>query len=219
MLHPGDWELEAGVLIQPNLRRAVAADPELSLAIKVDLGGALARRADEAFLRGGGAPGPVGIQTNGLAAGAGADLLDTGRQVVAAVRPAPVPGAPAPAFGAAGWVLASSTLDTLTTLVTADGLVGGAAERSLDSYRLLQLDGADGGVFLGYPFVLSAGAAPGNLYFGTDWREALIGVNPSFVSVRVSTEAPPAPPGQGFVVRASISLDFALRRPTAFAWA
>jgi capsid protein len=218
-LRPGDWMLEAGIVVEPELRRALAADPELAVVLKVDLADALARRADEAFLQGAGPPGPAGIEANGLPAAAGADLLATGRQVLLTVRPVPAigpPPVPAPVFGAPGWVLASNTLDALTVLQTPDGL-GEAAGRSLDSYRLLQLDGVDGGQFLGYPFLLSAGAAPGNLYFGTDWREALVGIDPSFVSVWVSAEPPPA--GDGFVVRASVALDFALRRPNAFAWA
>ena len=211
------------MLVVPELRRALEADPTIAEPIKVDLAEALARGADQAFLQGAGPPGgPAGIGALvGAALGAvPGDLLATARAIVGEVRQPPA-GQP-PVFRNPGWVFAQDTLDLLTQLPTADCLVTAPGNRTLDSYRALRLNGADGGVFLGYPFVLSRGAtAPGqnSLYFAADWEEALIGVDSSFVSVHVSTEAPPAPPGQGFVIRGSISLDFALRRPNAFSWA
>lgn len=215
MLHPGDHELEAGVVVTPEVRRALEANPGLADEIKVDLAEALARGADQQFLQTIAAhvPPPLGVVPG--------DLLATARGVVAAVRPAGPPFPPV--FRNPGWILAPDTLELLTTLPTADCLVaGGPGARTLDSYRILQLDGVDGGVFLGYAFALSAGAAaPGanSLYFAADWQEALVGIDPSFVSVQVSTEAPPAPPGRGVVIRASMPLDFALRRVGSFAWA
>ena len=116
-----------------------------------------------------------------------------------------------PVFRNPGWIFSPDTLDALTAVPLAG--------RPLDSYLLLQLDGVDEGVLLGYPFVLSAGAADAgganNLYFATDWQDALVGVDPCLVSVHVSTEA--TPPGRGFVIRASMPLDFALRRVRTFA--
>ena len=138
MLHPGDHELEAGVVVTPEVRRALEANPGLADEIKVDLAEALARGADQQFLQTIAAhvPPPLGVVPG--------DLLATARGVVAAVRPAGPPFPPV--FRNPGWILAPETLELLTTLPTADCLVaGGPGARTLDSYRILQLDGVDGG--------------------------------------------------------------------------
>jgi HK97 family phage major capsid protein len=214
-LHPGDWQLDAGVVVPPELRRSSLTDPELADTLKLDLAEAVALGADQTFLQGVGPVGPQGIATRVGQRPPAGDLLATARALVAALRPA----AAAPHFRNPGWIMAPGTLDALTTLRTRTGLdaSGAASARSLDSYRLLQLDGVDGGMFLGFPFVTSAGAGP-NLYFAADWEEAWIGVDPSFVSVYVSNEPPPDPPGRGVVIRATMPLDFALRRDNLFVW-
>jgi Phage capsid family len=206
-LRPAEWRLSAGVAVSRRVVRAVAESPELAYTLVSHLAEALAVRADKTFLQGKPGDEPKGIAHRDVNSGTlDADLLITARKMVTAVRESPHP------FRNPGWVFAATTLDTLTGLVTADGLSeGGDGARSLDSYRLLQLDGIDGGVFLGFPFVLSAGAEA-NIYFAADWQEAWIGVAPHFVSV----SAEPASRDE-IVFRASMPLDFALRTTDGFA--
>ena len=209
-LRPAEWRLSAGVAVSRRVARAVAESPELAYTLVSHLAEALAVRADTTFLRGKPGAEPEGIAgrrgVNSGALDADTDTLKAAREMVTDVRKSPHP------FRNPGWVFAAKTLDSLTGLVTADGLSeGGDGARSLDSFRLLQLDGLDGGVFLGFPFVLSAGA-DANIYFAADWQEAWIGVAPHFVSV----SAEPASRDE-IVFRASMPLDFALRTTDGFA--
>ncbi len=215
IFRPGQWELEAAACIAPGLFRSLPTTPGLAESIKGDLADALARKVDETFLQGPGANGPLGISGRWKAnAAASADALATARKLLTVVS------GREQSFRNPGWILSAATLGTLAQLSTLKGDAKdttSATARSLDSSRLLQLDGADGGVFLGFDFVLSAGAGA-NLYFSADWEEAWVGIEPSFVTVSLSWEAP-SPGKSGVVVRASMPIDFALRRPDAFAWA
>jgi Phage capsid family len=134
--------------------------------------------------------------------------------VVAAVRAA----TPAPRFRCPGWIIGPESLDRLTQLRTADCLTQSddPRARSLDSFPLLRLDGADGGSFLGYPFVVSA-AAENAIYFAADWREAWIGFDGPVVRVDASSDA--AFQADQTLIRATMSYDFALRRQQGFGWA
>jgi HK97 family phage major capsid protein len=214
-LRPGEWRLSAGVALSPRIRSAVQASAELADALKVDLAEALARRADEIFLQGSGTEcrEPKGITKHVTPKRLGRDPLGAARNLVTAVRKSPTP-----TFRNPGWILGPATLDALTRLVTSDGLKqGGSGARSLDSHRLLQLDGVDGGVLLGFPFLISTGAGP-NVYFAADWQEAWIGLDPYGVSVYLSAE-PRRAGAEGIVIRASMPFDFALRDTAVFSCA
>ena len=116
------------------------------------------------------------------------------------------------AFRNPGWIFSPDTLDALTRLRTVDGLSASEDDgRSLDSYDLLLLDGLDGGVFLGFPFLVSAAAAD-NIFFAADWQEAWIGLEEYFVSVSAEPVS-----GDEIVLRASMPVDFALRTAVGFA--
>jgi HK97 family phage major capsid protein len=209
---PGEWRLTSGVALSPRIQRAVAARPELADALKADLAEALAREADQVFLQGSGSGQPQGITKRLTPKRLGKDPLQAARQMVTDVRKT------TPTFRNPGWIMGSATLDELTKLVTRDGLSrGGTGARSLDSDALLQLDGMDGGAFLGFPFLISAGAGR-NVYFAADWDEAWIGLGAYFVSVYVSAE-PLRDREDRIVIRASMPLDFALRDPAVFACA
>ena len=178
--------------------------------------------ADTTFLQNLASPGPKGISALVKAMTlAPTDQLDTLRQLVTRVRTAP-----GVVFRNPGWILAPAVLDALTHLLTRRRLdvllASGPGAR-----RILELDGADGGTLLGFPFVTTA-AAEKNVYFAADWQEAWIGLDPSIVTVQVGAEPPPSP-GQ-VVISASMPLDFLLRvggkpppgvppTPQVFAWA
>ena len=211
-LRPRDHELAAKVVLPDAVARDIAADPLLALAVKEDLAEALALRADRAFLSGAG-PGPVGIA--GLVAGVGgaADPLATGRALLTTIRN--VDPLLNPTFRAPGWVLHPATLDLLPPSPP------GPANATADMFPgLLRLDGADGGEFLGYPFVLSAAAFDAGtrrIYFSADWRQAWIGVDGGLVDVAISAEAHFQT--DETVIRAVMSHDFGLARNEAFTWA
>jgi hypothetical protein len=221
-LRPGDWRLEASVAVPIRLFPGLGANPELVSTLKVDLAEALALWADQAFLLEQAAVGgPRGISDlvgrTGPAAGGG-ELLERLRNMasaVRAVRPVRNPG----------WILHPGALDDIAEFLTRTGLGEDRAEgRAVDTFPLLNYDGADGGMLLGFPFVVSAGAVRGNrtrVYFSADWEEAWIGLDPNFVTVAVpgasAAAGAPAAPGE-VVITASIPLDFTLRRPPAFAW-
>jgi hypothetical protein len=211
-LRPLDHLLEASVAV-PD---AIARDPERMLVLKADLAFHLAHSADAAFLK----RGPL---HGGLSASAGkgpqgdaekvdsvrGDILATARKIVKTVREKTAVNLRCP-----GWIFSQATLEQLSVIETSDGLKKGDGD-SLDQSRLLQLDGADGGVLLGYPFVASA-AAGDRIYFGADWYEAKAG----FDSVFITVDAPAEPVvADSTIIRASLSLDFALRRRQGFAWA
>jgi HK97 family phage major capsid protein len=219
-LRPGDWRLEATVALPIRLAPGLAADPELAFALKSDLADALALGADEAFLAGAAVGGPQGISDlvgrTGPAAGGG-QRLQRLRDMAATIRDAHPVRNP-------GWILHPNALDDIARFLTRNGVVQAAQGRAVDTFPLLRYDGADGGMLLGLPFVTSNAAFGQNrprVYLSGDWEEALIGLHPYFVTVAVpgASDAPgaPADPGE-VVIAASLPLDFALRRPAAFAW-
>ena len=212
-LRPGDWTLEAAVVVPVRLVAGIAERAELAESFLVDLAEALAEALDGACL-GTGAGGPVGVgnlvRRNGPAGGGGA-LLTRLRNVAAAARVARPVRNP-------GWILHPNALDSIARFLTKDGSTHDPAGRTVDGSPLLRLDGADGGTLLGFPFLTSTAAAQGNrahVYFSVDWQEAWIGIEPYLVSLGGSGE--PAPP-DSTVLRAAMPLDFALRRSNAFAW-
>lgn len=220
-LRPGDWRLEASVAVPVRLVPGLAANPELAWALKLDLAEELALSADQAFLLEQAAVGwPRGISDQvartGPAAGGG-PLLRRLRDMAAALRAAYPVRSP-------GWILHPNALDDIARFLTANGIVGAAGGRAVDTFPLLRYDRADGGTLLGFPFVTSAAAAVGSrrrAYLAVDWEEAWIGIDPHFVTVAVpgASDAPGAPAAPGLVViTASMRLDFMLRRPPAFAW-
>lgn len=214
-LRPRGHVLEAGVEVPDPIVRGMEADPDLAHMLKIDLARSLAERADRAFL--GKAGLPHGVRDEVAAPTArGSDILKLARAIVQGVC------ASAVEFRCPGWVLSPGALERLSTLQTMTGVDAGSEGRTLDTFGLLRLDGADGGTLLGYPFVTSLAAStkdkgePGALYFAADWQEACIGVDSSFVIV----DAPAKPVGAGTtVIRASMALDFRLRRKNGFAWA
>jgi hypothetical protein len=216
LLQPGEWQLAVTIAAPLGVVSGVAARPDLAATLKVDLAEALARGLDQAALVGTPAgPGPRGIQ-NLLppAPGPGAaELLRWMRDMVIGVRAADPVRSPA-------WVLTPAALTAIAEFLTGNGLDSPAvapapAPRSLDTFPLLTYDGADGGTLLGYPFLtarVNAGGGRG-AYLSADWREALIGLDPSTVSVGVQGAA-----GAQVVVTATMPLDFNLRWPPSFAW-
>jgi HK97 family phage major capsid protein len=220
-LDPRRFALDARVAV-PNRRVPdIAENPELADAIKVDLADALALRADRAFLRGpGGGTEPRGIDGRaGELEKNGATVLALARAIATAARTREVP------LRNPGWILAATTLDELTRLVTPDGLSVPDPQdgRTLDTYSLLRLDGADGGMFLGFPFIASAAAVAQQdpkdprIFFSADWQDAWIGIDRELVTVDISAEA--AVRTDETVIRASMYHDFTLRRTEAFVWA
>jgi hypothetical protein len=216
--------LEALVAVPDELAARVVDESGSSDAVTVDLGEELSRAADRAFLfqlpdGPASAPAPRAIsRRTGIEVAAAADLLGTLRAVVAAV----LGGVPRPAFRNPGWILHPDLLDRVSRIRTIDGLAESPANeaRSLASFCLFRLVSADEGMLFGFPFATSAEAtnAAGvpRLYFGADWQEAWVAVDPSFITVDIPG-APSVP--NATVIRASMSVDFALRRETAFAWA
>jgi HK97 family phage major capsid protein len=84
---------------------------------------------------------------------------------------------------------------------------------------LLCLDGADGGEFLGYPFVVSTAAFDGGshrMYLSADWRQAWIGVDGVLVDVDISADVHFQT--DETVIRATMAHDFGLARLEAFTW-
>ena len=204
-LRPRDNPVDEDVVVPNRLVRDMAADSGLAYGIKADLAAGHAAGADERFLR------RIGETVEPVE---NADLLAAARAVVAAVRTAD----PAPMFRNAGWVLGPESLDRLSRLRTVDCLTASddPRARSLDSFQLLRMDGADGGTFLGYPFFVSA-AADAAMYFGADWREAWVGFDGPVVRVDTSSDA--AFQADQTLIRATMSYDFALRRQQGFGWA
>jgi Phage capsid family len=202
-LRPRANPVDAYVGAPNRIVRDLAANPELAYGLKTDLATGLAAQADQRFL---------GAMTGEERPAA--NLLATARALMKAVRKAN----PAPVFRSPGWILSLRGLQTLTRIRTLDGISESWSRtaRTLDSYQLLRLDEADGGMFLGYPFVISL-AAPAAIYFAADWREAWVGIDRELVTVDVSSDA--AFGADQTVFRASMAYDFALRRPVGFRWA
>jgi Phage capsid family len=211
-LRPRDNELTLTLEVRDQLVRALVEHPEIAWALKEDIARALALRADEAFLRGPeDARGPNGIATDRNELRPGGGPLETTRAMVAELR-----GDRRVHFGDAGWILDPSTLDALTNALTRNALDtddNGTSLDSLASGQLLAHDGADGGVLLGYPFIVST-AAGGRIYFGSDWSEAWIGADPGLVSIQFSTDA--RFPTDETVLRAVAHHDLVVRRSEFF---
>ena len=221
LLQPGEWQLEVNITAPLGVVSGVAARPDLAATLKVDLAEALARGLDQAALVGSAAgPGPQGIENLLLPTpGPGqAQLLRWVRDMANLVRANNPVRSPA-------WILTPSALTAIAEFLTGDGLVaaGGAGAppgRSVDTFQILTYNGADGGTLLGYPFLMGrVMPTPGGpqpkigVYFSVDWREALIGLDPSTVTVGIR-----GGPGALVQVTAMMPLDFNLRWPPAFAW-
>jgi hypothetical protein len=209
-LRPGDWMLEAAIGVPIRILDAAFERVEIAESFLLDLAEVLAVAVDKMCL-GTGAGGPQGIDPRRPATGGA--LLANLRDMVQATRSARPARNP-------GWILHPDALDTVARFVTQDGLGGNPAGRTVDSSRLLELDGADGGTLLGFPFLTSAAATEGGdarAYFSVDWQEAWLGVEPYLVSLYATGEPLDDPPGST-VLRASMPLDFTLRREDAFAW-
>ncbi len=214
LLQPGEWQLEATISGPLGLVSGISARPDLAAALKGDLAEALARGLDQAALVGN-PPGlgPQGIQ-NLLPASPGPgvpELLSWVRAMAAGVRannPVRTPS----------WILTPGALTKIAQFLTEDGVnappAAGPPGRSVDTFPLLTYDGVDGGALLGYPFVTArVNGAVNGVYFSADWREALVGLDPSAVTVGIR--------GAGaaqVAVTATMPLDFNLRWPPAFAW-
>ena len=219
-VHPKEHELAVKVIIPNDLACTLAEYPDVAWALKHDLARALALRADQAFLHGAGPPDPLGITQTGLVqapAQAAADLLALVRLMVSTVRTRVDAR-----FGCAGWILHPDTLDQLSKLVTADGLnVGaGAGAWTLDAVTLLTNDGGDGGMLVGYPFIVTRAARDGNatmLHFSSDWSEAWIGAHRRLLTVDVSVDVQFQT--DETVIRAVMYHDFVVRKPSYFTYA
>jgi Phage capsid family len=226
-LHPEHHELAVKVIIPNDLACKLAEYADVAQALKHDLARALALRADRAFLHGDGNLEPRGISKTGLVGGpiGDTDLLGLVREIVSTVRLRGINGR----FGCAGWILHPNVLDALSGIFTNNGLTtaqvarGGVAPAgawTLDAVTLLTHDGRDGGVLVGYPFIVTPAAQDGNatmLHFSSDWSEAWIAAHRQLVTVDVSTDV-------NFqtdetVIRAVMHHDFVLRRPKYFAYA
>jgi capsid protein len=215
VLEPGAHTVDAAVAVPSGVLGRLGHDPESASALKADLVEALVRAVDNALLVT--LPRSISTVAPGVATVAN-DLLATLRAVVAAVLANPLP----PSFRNPGWILHPLSVERAARLRTLDGQTesAGVNARPLAEYDLLRLDSAAGGQLLGMPFVTSgqavdAAGAP-RIYFGADWDEAWIGVDPDVTTV--STPGGPVVAGAR-LIRASLSLDFALRRLEAFAWA
>jgi hypothetical protein len=214
-LRPREHELAAEVSVRNSLIRGVVRHPEVADALKQDIARALAVQADGAFLHGGGGdPAPAGITTYGyeLSKTAGS-ALELAREILRSFRQDT-----AARFENPGWVFDPATLEELAQLPTAAAGTGANKNTStLDETRLLQLDGVDGGVLLGYPFVVTRAATEATksrIYFSADWTEAWIGTGRDLVSVEFST-------GAGFttdstIIKAVTHHDFVVRRRHLF---
>ena len=195
-LSPRRWKLEAWAVVPDALYRYLGANPELAQALKSDLADSLARDADAKFL------GELPRRD-----GAAESLLETVLDIVTEIR-----GKADVDFRSPGWILNPATLDKLTR----SGEPGGDAARTLDTFRLLTLDGADGGTLVGLPFVTSGAATKPEIYFAADWGDAWVAVRGT--PVTIDTPVEPSVVG-AVVIRASMNVGFALRRKDGFAWA
>lgn len=211
ILRPSQHELSVQVVVRNSLIRAVERHPDVADALKQDIARALVFAADSAFLHGTGKRStPAGITrfADPLESDSN-DPLELARAMLTHLRV----GA-AKRFENPGWVLDPATLDELTR-----HKVPGADTKTLDSTRLLELDGVDGGMLLGYPFVVSRAAARGDwsrIYFSSDWTEAWIGAGSDLVTVDMSSEADFA--ADSTIVKAVMNHDFVVRRPGLFTY-
>jgi hypothetical protein len=218
-LHARRHELAVKVVIPNALGRTLVEYPEVAWALKQDLAHALALRADQAFLHGaGGTPSSGVVHTAATVEHTpGTDrrqLLMVVRDMVGAMRIGEA------RFGNAGWVLHPRTLEGLSRLLTSNGQAETDPGWGLEAVLLLAHDGHDGGVLLGYPFVVSSATEDGNttrIHFASDWSEAWIGADRQLVTVDVSVDALFAT--DETVIRAVMHHDFVVRRPEYFVYA
>ena len=155
-LNPRHARLEAWVFVPDALYRHLGKNPELADVLKSDLADSLARGADEAFLgadkafKDGGVPPPGHFLALSELTRPGdlpdGDLLEKVRHILSGIRQKPTCH-----FRSPGWILDPRTLDDLTRL--------DSTATTLDRFRLLTLDGSDGGTLVGLPFVTSGAAA------------------------------------------------------------
>jgi Phage capsid family len=221
-LRPREHELSVQVAVRNSLIRAVAQHLEVADALKRDIARALAVKADAAFLHGGdGPPAPEGITQFGDPVDTSADTaFGLAREILRQFR-VDQPKR----FENPGWVFDPATLEELTRTAAA-GDVPDAEDvavevdtKTLDATRLLQLDGLDGGVLLGYPFVVTRAATQegkGRIYFSSDWGEAWIGAGRDLVCVDFSAEADFTT--DTTIVKAVMHHDFVVRRPSLFTY-
>jgi hypothetical protein len=217
VLRPSEHELSVQIVVRNSLIGAIERHPDVADALKQDIARALVFEADGAFLHGTGADStPEGITefSSELKHGSDDNALQLARAILTLLRVEEPKR-----FENPGWVIDPATLDELARLPTAEH--ESAAEintRTLDATRLLELDGLDGGMLLGYPFIVSRAAAGADkksrIYFSSDWTEAWIAAGSDLVSVDFSTDA-------GFttdstVVKAVMNHDFVVRRPGLF---
>jgi hypothetical protein len=218
VLRPSERELTVQIAVRNSLVPAFERHPEVADALKQDIARALVFAADSAFLHGTGADSePEGITEfiDGLEHGDD-DALELARAILNQLRVVEPRR-----FENPGWVLAPATLDELTRLPTGEhGSAAEASTRTLDATRLLELDGLDGGMLLGYPFLVSRAAAEedgaSRIYFSSDWTEAWIAAGSDLVSVDFSTDASFAT--DSTIIRAVMSHDFVVRRPGLFTY-
>ncbi len=196
-LWPGRYELAWKVIVPDELAEDLAEEQETAWAVKDDVARALALRADTAFLQGDPFLGVEGVAAPAAAATAEAQA----RALLADVR-----ARPGVTFDYAGWIFSAATLEQLTLAKQGD--------RTWDSTFLLTPDGADGGLLLGYPFIVSE-AADDRIFLSADWSEAWIGFERRVVTVDVSTDAHFQ--SDETVIRAVTQHDLAIRRPELFA--
>ena len=211
ILRPSQHELTVQIVVRNSLIRAVERHPDVAEALKQDIARALVFAADSAFLHGDGARStPAGITAFAEEFDdTSTDPLELARAILTQFR------VDAPKrFESPGWILDPATLDQLTRLD-----VPGADTKTLDGTRLLELDGFDGGILLGYPFVVSRAATHGDvhrIYFSSDWTEAWIGAGSDLVTVDMSSEADFAE--DSTIVKAVMNHDFVVRRPGLFTY-
>jgi hypothetical protein len=229
-LRPRAHALTVRIIVHNRLITSIAGHPELAWSLKEDIARALAFRADAGFLHGSPAdenePGQVRGITNTRRAipeiATDDDLLSTARAMVGQLR-----RSRGVRFGDAGWVLHPNTLQALTEVLTVDGsaVSDKGSATSLDAFgggQLLAQDGTDGGLLLGYPFVVTEAAADNpradprdsRMYFGSDWGAAWVSASSPLVEVDFSADS--RFDRDETVVRAIMHHDFALSRPEFF---
>jgi hypothetical protein len=217
LLRPSDHALSVQIVVRNSLIRTVERHPDVADALKQDIARALVFEADGAFLHGGdGQPEPAGITAycRELGNGGSDNPLELARAILRQLRVEEPKR-----FENPGWIFDPATLDELTRQLTAENVPSKERSmRTLDATRLLELDGLDGGMLLGYPFLVSRAAAEeddaSRMYFSSDWAEAWIAAGSDLVCVDFSTEADFA--ADSTIVRAVMNHDFVVRRPGLF---
>ena len=193
------YELTWSVVLPDGPAGSPAPPQEVAWALKDEIARALALSADRAFLSGNGKGRPEGIAARVPDLGPVGNAEQRLRAMVRSLR-----DARQDAFERAGWVLPPRAFASIEN-VDANNL-----ERHPG--RLLEHDGAGGGLLLGYPFAVSAAAK--RVFFSSDWGEAWIGAYPGVVRIDVSTDT--RFENAQTVVRAVLHHDFLLRRKEVF---